>query len=314
KASTGGRGCRRDGGGKGVRKETKNLALYKSVEEYGPQEILFEWKDKKTYLYAWWSNYVSELVREFLMYYPSWLDIDKSKKTHIKGRLMAEIDAMLSERDQQVKAKKQKITLLRRVVEESIPSLTFVYLAKLILDAIPIRRIHQGRYGVSVPALTKDHKRNKDQYAVSRGLNTPYSRYGINIIFWKISNVVLVMDIHKITKTRQKLNKTKHGIGIESKSYFKESLEGLYNLYYAKYGNPTQSSQTSGEATSSKASGGNKYSRLLNGLKAHTKKARTDPTMSSEYDDMRFDFVTHLHPKEFASFNVLGFGKKRNYV
>ncbi|GJR48215.1 reverse transcriptase domain-containing protein [Tanacetum coccineum] len=54
----------------------------------------------------------------------------------------------------------------------------------------PIRRIHQGRYGVSVPALTKDHKRNKDQYAVSRGLNTPYSRYGINIIFWKISNVV----------------------------------------------------------------------------------------------------------------------------
>ncbi|GJV94246.1 DNA-directed DNA polymerase, partial [Tanacetum coccineum] len=46
------------------------------------------------------------------------------------------------------------------------------------------------RYGVSVPALTKDHKRNEDQYAVSRGLNTPYSRYGINIIFWKISNVV----------------------------------------------------------------------------------------------------------------------------
>ncbi|GJY98538.1 putative reverse transcriptase domain-containing protein [Tanacetum coccineum] len=33
-------------------------------------------------------------------------------------------------------------------------------------------------------------QRNKDQYAVSRGLNTPYSRYGINIIFWKISNVV----------------------------------------------------------------------------------------------------------------------------
>ncbi|GJY59444.1 hypothetical protein Tco_0459336 [Tanacetum coccineum] len=54
----------------------------------------------------------------------------------------------------------------------------------------PIRRIHQGRYGVSVPALTKDHKRNKDQYAVSRGLNTSYSRYGINIIFWKISNIV----------------------------------------------------------------------------------------------------------------------------
>ncbi|GJV39787.1 hypothetical protein Tco_1418227 [Tanacetum coccineum] len=31
---------------------------------------------------------------------------------------------------------------------------------------------------------------NEAQYAVSRGLNTPHSRYGINIIFWKISNVV----------------------------------------------------------------------------------------------------------------------------
>ncbi|GJX55169.1 reverse transcriptase domain-containing protein [Tanacetum coccineum] len=36
----------------------------------------------------------------------------------------------------------------------------------------------------------KDHKRNEDQYAVSRRFNKPYSRYGINIIFWKISNVV----------------------------------------------------------------------------------------------------------------------------
>ncbi|GKD48689.1 hypothetical protein Tco_1277665 [Tanacetum coccineum] len=63
----------------------------------------------------------------------------------------------------------------------------------------------------------------------------------------------------------------------------------------------------------SKASGGNKYSRLLNGLKAHTKKkARTDPTMSSEYERyVNSDFVTHLHPKEFASFNVLGFWKEK---
>ncbi|GJS94742.1 hypothetical protein Tco_0801710 [Tanacetum coccineum] len=46
------------------------------------------------------------------------------------------------------------------------------------------------RYGVSVPALTKRPHKFKDQYAVSRGFNTPYSRYGINIILWKISNVV----------------------------------------------------------------------------------------------------------------------------
>ncbi|GKE28260.1 hypothetical protein Tco_1443644 [Tanacetum coccineum] len=46
------------------------------------------------------------------------------------------------------------------------------------------------RYGVSVPALIKSPQKIKDQYAVSRGLNTSYSRYGINILFGKISNVV----------------------------------------------------------------------------------------------------------------------------
>nr|GEV74296.1 zinc finger BED domain-containing protein RICESLEEPER 2 [Tanacetum cinerariifolium] len=102
------------------------------------------------------------------------------------------------------------------------------------------------------------------------------------------------------------------GLASKSESYFKESLEGLYNLYYAKYGNPTQSSQTSSGATLSKASGENNYSRLLNGLKAHTKKARTDPTMSSEYERyVNSDFVTHLHPKEFATFDVLGFWKEK---
>nr|GEU87074.1 zf-CCHC domain-containing protein/DUF4219 domain-containing protein/UBN2 domain-containing protein [Tanacetum cinerariifolium] len=98
------------------------------------------------------------------------------------------------------------------------------------------------------------------------------------------------------------------GFASKSKSYFKESLKGLYNLYYTNFGNPTQSSQTSGGATSSKASGGNNYSRLLNGLKAHTKKARTDPRISSEYERyVNSDFVTHLHPKEFATFDVLDF-------
>ncbi|GJU29797.1 zinc finger, CCHC-type containing protein [Tanacetum coccineum] len=36
------------------------------------------------------------------------------------------------------------------------------------VDLRPIRRIHQGRYGLSVHALTIDHKRKQDQYAVSR--------------------------------------------------------------------------------------------------------------------------------------------------
>ncbi|GKA19424.1 zinc finger, CCHC-type containing protein [Tanacetum coccineum] len=51
--------------------------------------------------------------------------------------------------------------------------------------------IHQGRYGVSVYALTKDHEGNKIQYAVSRRRQyAVFKLYG-NKIFWKISNVVL---------------------------------------------------------------------------------------------------------------------------
>ncbi|GJV78020.1 hypothetical protein Tco_1509604 [Tanacetum coccineum] len=55
----------------------------------------------------------------------------------------------------------------------------------------------EDQYAVSIKKIWRiracTHQRPqkiKDQYAVSRGLNTPYSRYGINIIFWKISNVV----------------------------------------------------------------------------------------------------------------------------
>nr|GFC09009.1 zinc finger BED domain-containing protein RICESLEEPER 2 [Tanacetum cinerariifolium] len=53
-------------------------------------------------------------------------------------------------------------------------------------------------------------------------------------------------------------------------------------------------------------------SRLLNGLKAHTKKARNDLTMSSEFERyVNSDFVTHLHPKEFPTFDILGFWKEK---
>ncbi|GJY39850.1 hypothetical protein Tco_0426214 [Tanacetum coccineum] len=55
----------------------------------------------------------------------------------------------------------------------------------------------EDQYAVSIMKIRRirayNHQRpqrNKDQYTVSRGLNTEYSRYGINIIFWKISNVV----------------------------------------------------------------------------------------------------------------------------
>ncbi|GKB44885.1 zinc finger BED domain-containing protein RICESLEEPER 2 [Tanacetum coccineum] len=43
--------------------------------------------------------------------------------------------------------------------------------------------------------------------------------------------------------------------------------------------------------------------------------ARTDPTMCSEYERyVNSDFVIHLHPKEFATFDVLGFWKEKEIM
>ncbi|GKB44869.1 DNA-directed DNA polymerase [Tanacetum coccineum] len=102
------------------------------------------------------------------------------------------------------------------------------------IDQIPIRRIHQGRYGVSVPALTKDHKRNEDQYAVSRGLNTPYSRYGINIIFWKISNVVPTPRNPQYADGRSKPYYGKKYIRLEEEKAHKSGK--VFNWQTATYG------------------------------------------------------------------------------
>ncbi|GJY44185.1 zinc finger BED domain-containing protein RICESLEEPER 2-like protein [Tanacetum coccineum] len=99
------------------------------------------------------------------------------------------------------------------------------------------------------------------------------------------------------------------------KKWFTDSLEGLYNIYYAKYGNPTTTESSSG-ASSSRASGGNQMSRLLNRLKKHTnKKARSDPLLSSEYERHVYsDFVTHLENSEFAAFDLLGFWKAKESI
>ncbi|GJS20548.1 hypothetical protein Tco_0449180 [Tanacetum coccineum] len=61
---------------------------------------------------------------------------------------------------------------------------------KITDSDIPICRIHQGRYGVSVPALTKDHEGNKIQYVVSRRRQYAIFKLYGNKICWKISNVV----------------------------------------------------------------------------------------------------------------------------
>ncbi|GJT92910.1 hypothetical protein Tco_1081755 [Tanacetum coccineum] len=64
----------------------------------------------------------------------------------------------------------------------------------LITHSKDIRCIHQGRYGVSVPAFTKDHKGIKLNTPYPEDLNMPYWKYGMNIIFWKISSVIRVDD------------------------------------------------------------------------------------------------------------------------
>ncbi|GJW42842.1 zinc finger BED domain-containing protein RICESLEEPER 2 [Tanacetum coccineum] len=52
---------------------------------------------------------------------------------------------------------------------------------------------------------------------------------------------------------------------------------------------------------------------ILHGLNQHKKKkSRGDPTMSSEYEQyLKTDFVSGLQPKDFASYDVLGFWKSK---
>ncbi|GJY24125.1 zinc finger BED domain-containing protein RICESLEEPER 2-like protein [Tanacetum coccineum] len=88
----------------------------------------------------------------------------------------------------------------------------------------------------------------------------------------------------------------------------------LYNIYYTKYGNPTTTESSSrGGGSSSRTSGGNQRTTLLRRLKEHTnKKARSDPSLSSEYERyVHSDFVTCLQTTEFETFDVLGFWKAK---
>ncbi|GJX87776.1 zinc finger BED domain-containing protein RICESLEEPER 2-like protein [Tanacetum coccineum] len=100
----------------------------------------------------------------------------------------------------------------------------------------------------------------------------------------------------------------------KAKKWFNDSLEGLYNNYFAKYGNPTTTESSSGGGgSSSRASGGNQMTRLLNRLKEHkNKKVRSDPSLSFEYERyVHSDFVTHLQTTDFDTFDVLDFWKTR---
>nr|GEV16287.1 zinc finger BED domain-containing protein RICESLEEPER 2-like [Tanacetum cinerariifolium] len=101
-----------------------------------------------------------------------------------------------------------------------------------------------------------------------------------------------------------------NGRATKANKWFNDSLEGLYNIYYAKYGNPTTESRS--WASSSRVSGRNQMTNLLNRLKEHkNKKARSDSSLSSEYERyVHSDFITHLQYNEFGGFDVLGFWKE----
>ncbi|GKD23714.1 hypothetical protein Tco_1225417, partial [Tanacetum coccineum] len=59
-----------------TRKETRNPRLRRITDQFGPQEVRFEWKDNGTMMplgdhASYWANLLGEIVREFLMHYRS---------------------------------------------------------------------------------------------------------------------------------------------------------------------------------------------------------------------------------------------------
>ncbi|GJZ80286.1 zinc finger BED domain-containing protein RICESLEEPER 2-like protein [Tanacetum coccineum] len=127
-------------------------------------------------------------------------------------------------------------------------------------------------------------------------LNPCFNINGVELLIESISTDLEFFDDSYATK---------------AKKWFNDSLEGLYNIYYAKYGNPT--TESSSGASSLRASGGNQMTRLLNRLQEHRKKkARNDPSLSSEYERyVNSDFVTLLDNSAFATFNLLDFWKAK---
>ncbi|GJU85739.1 zinc finger BED domain-containing protein RICESLEEPER 2-like protein [Tanacetum coccineum] len=101
------------------------------------------------------------------------------------------------------------------------------------------------------------------------------------------------------------------GFATRSVDYFHESFQGLYNMYYTKYGSH-QTQSTTAEGSSSQKSR-DPLSRMVHGLTQHKqKKARGDPIMSSEYEQyIKTDFVRGLQPKDYESYDVLGIWKTK---
>ncbi|GKD36776.1 hypothetical protein Tco_1256983 [Tanacetum coccineum] len=80
-----------------TRQETRNLGLKKITDDKGPVPIRFEWDNKKTMMpfgkhASHWSNYLSELIREMPLYYPSWQKVPVERKAAIVTKIGTQFD------------------------------------------------------------------------------------------------------------------------------------------------------------------------------------------------------------------------------
>ncbi|GKB89620.1 zinc finger BED domain-containing protein RICESLEEPER 2, partial [Tanacetum coccineum] len=126
-------------------------------------------------------------------------------------------------------------------------------------------------------------------------LNPCFNVSGVEVLIESITTDLECFDDDFATKAKERFN-----------SY----LEGLYNIYYLKYVNPTQSSNA---ASSSRSNSGNPMTNLLNKLKENShKRAKNDRIASNEYERyVQSDFVYHLSTKELVGYDVLGFWKAK---
>nr|GFA35255.1 zinc finger BED domain-containing protein RICESLEEPER 2 [Tanacetum cinerariifolium] len=92
-----------------------------------------------------------------------------------------------------------------------------------------------------------------------------------------------------------------------------ESISTDFEVFDDSYATKAKNAESSSGTSSSRASGGNQMTRLLNQLKEHTKKkTRNDPSLSFEYERyVNSNFVTLLDNSAFAAFDLLGFWKAK---
>ncbi|GJS57838.1 hypothetical protein Tco_0652622 [Tanacetum coccineum] len=95
------------------------------------------------------------------------------------------------------------------------------------------------------------------------------------------------------------------GFATKAKERFNDSFQGLYNIYYLKYGQPNQSLNADA-GSSSRSHSGNPMTNLLNKLKQNpNKRANNNRIPSSEYERyVQSNFVYHLSIEELADFEA----------